>query len=223
MSIDTTPNRPRTAIALLSHRRRTLCPRLEFAEIAASHVPLPCPLDPTPPKLETPLLLDTMGMPPPELTDLLTRLSPRLHRVIALIAPNDRVALRLCALCAAIPLLVSDAIDLMLLRPWLVHFGDVERAQTLRQPFRIGLPDPTRPLLDPMLLPTLAALHHAPSLAAVAEQTGQSEATLKRLLQRTRAALALPCGTTKRFAPQALATAIYTALKETGEDAQSSS
>src|SRR5262245_16366901 len=127
MSIDTRPGRPLTAIALLSQRRRTLCPRFECAEITASHFPLPCPTHPMPPTPETPLLLDTIGMPPPELTEFLTRLSPRTHRVIALIAPDDRLALRLCALCPAISLLVSDAIDLVLLRPWLVHFGDIER------------------------------------------------------------------------------------------------
>lgn len=205
-------NHPQTVITVISQRRQ-LWFRLETTAIPGHMM---TPADESRElvrSLRGPVLIDTVGLLPVALTTILAGLVRSPHPAIAVVSPGDSVALHLCTLCPAVQLLIADSAGLELLRPWIMHVQLARGvAHHRRIPHRISLPPPETPSLVPDLLPMLAALEYAATLEDAADRCGQSRATLCRQLRRVRATLGLPPGAETRFAPSALARAIYAAL-----------
>jgi hypothetical protein len=167
-----------------------------------------------------PFLLDAVSLPPLLLATLLTQIERRQRYggngpqpvIGAILDPADRVRGRLVALAPAMRLLVADTIPWHTLEPW------ARQLPTLRAfPFgpvaAVGLKSCRRPALPAHILPVLAALPHAASLAEVAEHCGVSEKTVQCVLGQARAALHLPGGRRKHFTrTPALAEALVAGL-----------
>ncbi len=188
-----------------------------------------------------PLVLDTIGMPPQVLVDLLAnppqakkvqphnelRLpvlsepqaskllgKPQYVPLIALAHPCDWRALRLLKLCPTVQLVCPD--EPTKFQRWLCHLDAIVPTRT-GVSLTAWMLDPAPDLkLDPLLLPALAALRLFPSIRSAAERCEVSESTMARMLRVTRAALGLPPGDVSRFRPDELAAII---LDRLGADA----
>ena len=198
---------------VLTLRRRELAPRLDTAHLPRRFIPLDeiaatlrQPRDPA-------LLLDTIGLLPPQLTAILQLIRRADLPTIVIIDPADRAMLRLMPFCPLVRVLVSNSANLAELGPWIrqLPFED-RRYQVERKPFVIGLPD-----IDPIAVRSdltilLHALYGSSSMEVAADRSGQSRVTLQRSLRTLRAVLALPSGLTARYTPAAMADIIYSAL-----------
>ena len=188
-----------------------------------------------------PVVLDTIGMPPQILVDLLAnppqvkkeqslydlRLpvfsepqasklleKPQYAPFIALAHPCDWRALRLLKLCPTVQLVCPD--EPAKFQRWLRHLDAIVPTRTGAS-LTAWMLDPAPDLkLDPLLLPALAALRVAPSIRSAAERCEVSESTMARMLRVTRATLGLPPGDASRFRPDELAEII---LDRLGADA----
>ena len=189
------------------------------------------------PDYRPPLVLDTIGMPPQVLVDLLAnppqakkerlpfemRLSacselqtskllekPQYVPIIALAHPSDWRALRLLELCSTMQMVCPD--EPAKFQGWLRHLDAIVPARS-GAPLTAWMLDPAPDLkLDPLLLPALAALRVAPSIHSAADSCKVSESTMARMLRATRATLGLPRGDVSRFRPDELAATILDRL-----------
>ena len=186
-----------------------------------------------------PLVLDTIGMSPHVLIDLLAN-PPRVKKVpddlrlpvfsepqtsklqekpeyvaiVALAHPCDWRALRLLKLCPTVQLVCPD--EPTKCQRWLQYLDAIVPTRT-GVALTAWMLDPAPDLkLDPLLLPALAALRVSPSIRIAAERCTVSESTMARMLRVTRATLGLPRGDVSRFRPDELAEII---LDRLGADA----
>jgi hypothetical protein len=203
-------------IALLTQRGKTLIPRLQEAGVPNRLILLQDSEDPLP-AIRPPLLLDTVGLALPDLIAVLLAVQSRLIATLALVNPSNIQLLRLLPLCAAVRVIVSDAIDLAYLTPFIRHLDDTPQRGAVPPPVWVGLSAPPQltPALSPQMLRLLNELSCCKDHDMVAEACGMSRATLMRLLADTRKALNMPAGTRARYRPPVLATAILAALAET--------
>jgi|GEM_PF-5044592 len=89
----------------------------------------------------------------------------------------------------------------------------IEESRVAR-PLWCGITPPPRLLPDPDLLPILAAMGQASTMARVARATAFTRRALHRKLAVARAALDLPPGAVSQFAPPDLAARLVTALDD---------
>lgn len=193
------------------------------------------------PDYRPPLVLDTIGMPPQMLVDLLAnppqlkkeqppnamRLSacseqqtskisekPRYVPIIALAHPSDWRALRLLKLSPLVQMACPD--EPAKFQGWIRHLDAIVPARS-GAPLTAWMLPPAPDLnLDPLLLPALAVMRSSPSIRIVAERCEASESKIARMLRGTKATLGLPPGDVSRFRPDELAATI---LDRLGADA----
>jgi hypothetical protein len=203
-------------VALLTDRVELLRPRLYDAGIANRAFLLQDDEKKPLPDIRSPLLLDTVGLALPDLFAVLLAVQREAITTLALVNPSDIRLHRLLPLCAAVRVIISDAIDLAHLPPFTRHLDDTPQHGAALPPVWVGLRAPPQltPPLSPQILRLLNELPCCKDHDMVAAACGMSRATLMRLLADARKALGMPAGTSARYRPPVLATAILAALAE---------
>jgi hypothetical protein len=172
MSYETAPGtdvderRRYPGIALISHRQVVLAERLVGASVPHRHVALPTiSAADLLTGVRPPILLDTQGMTPAELVDMLCEVahSRRPITTVAMIRPENTLALRLAAACPTVLLLISEQVENHVLLAWLRQSTHLElRASPEIPPAMVGLQAPLHTVpLNLTVLQILRALKPA--------------------------------------------------------------
>jgi hypothetical protein len=201
----TNERRTRNGVAIVTQR-----PDLKVRYTAAG---IPCGVYAVQPNVtwpahRPPVVLDTIGMPPAVLTQLLA--TAPAHPLIAIAEAHDYRALRLCAWCPTVQMIGPD--EPALVRRWLRHLAGMVPHQTYGAPIAWLMPPPRLYRLEPSALPILAALLSSPSISRVAERVGMPESSLHRQLRKMRMILDLPLGARARYRPEQLGMLILARL-----------
>lgn len=148
-------------IALISHRHMRLAERLVGSAVPHRHIARPTIraadlLE----GVRPPILLDTQGMAPTELVDMLCEVAHTRRPIITvvMVKPGNTLVLRLAAACPTVPVLISEQVEDRVLLAWLRQSTNLAlRASPEIPPAMVGLQAPIHPI--PLSLTVLQILH----------------------------------------------------------------
>jgi hypothetical protein len=207
-------------VAICTERPAWLLPRLADVQIRTRHLAIQADAAGRAvlPEARSPVVLDTVGLEPLRLVELLLDLLRRPQVTVALVSDTARAAAHLVQLCPAV-VLVLDTTGVVQDTALFARLRDPFWALARLEPYTARMtqhwldPHPQPIFANVLILRVLTALAHTRTLGETARVCAMSRATLKRYLQQARVEVSLPPASQLRLAPPRLATRLLQALE----------
>lgn len=220
LPVPPTDRRLQEGVAICTERPAWLLPHLADAQILARHLAIQTDAAGRAalPNARPPLVLDTVGLDPLRLVELLLDLLRRPLVTVALVSDTARAAAHLVQLCPAVVLALDtsnaphDPALFGRLREPLWMLANMDQ-YALRMTQRLLDPRPALIFSNVFILHILAALARAETVDDAARACHISRATFMRHLQQARAEVGLPAGMRRRLPPPLLAARLLQALE----------